>query len=514
MSSYRIKRTLGAPSGARFGVNGPQSGTPGRGRLRPLDRDDRHVVGRRHLALEVAGRRDDGVDDVPRPTRRARPRSRRAAGRRRTARRTPRGRRSRRRCRAGRGRPARASTRALDEVERRERAEQRPGARRASGSAIRRGGRSAAARGRRWPSAEDARSAGRGSPHSAVMNSDDRRSSTRIRFVRSSASAGPRRVVDRGVDQRPGERHEQRRRDALAGHVGDDDASRPAAAAEPEHVEEVAADLARRLVVAGDVVARDVGRRRAATKLRWIRRAERQLLPRADGRRRRRRSVLVRSCRRAPRARSPGSRRPPRRSARRRGRRPARSRPAAGRSGSPCDAATGGAGPGPSPADAIGRPSASSTTIDEPEPGARTARGSARAARGQRVAADDLAGDDLAGSDRLRPRSPSADGLRTPRSRLARSGWTTNRRDRGPSAAGRARRAGCGAAQLDLASASRHRRRRRGPASGARPSPPPGRAARSPCITRTIEWSATSPELAMNVQARTGRAAGAGCRAS
>ncbi len=94
--------------------------------------------------------------------------------------------------------------------------------------------------------------------HRAVMNSDERRSSTRIRFVRSSACGRPGRVVDRRVQQRPRERHEQGGRDALAGDIGDDDAQRPPAPAQAEQVEEVAADLASRLVVAGDIEPGDV----------------------------------------------------------------------------------------------------------------------------------------------------------------------------------------------------------------------------------------------------------------
>ena len=67
-------------------------------------------------------------------------------------------------------------------------------------------------------------------------------------------------MVDRGVQQRPGEGHEQGRGDALAGHVGDDDTEWPAASAQPEQVEEVAADLAGRLVVAGDFEPGHLGR--------------------------------------------------------------------------------------------------------------------------------------------------------------------------------------------------------------------------------------------------------------
>ena len=93
------------------------------------------------------------------------------------------------------------------------------------------------------------------------MNSADRRSWTRIEFVLSSADEGVARLVDRGSDQRPGERHEERRGDALAGDVGDDDARPAGPVAEREHVEEVAPDLARRLVVGRDLEAAKLGRR-------------------------------------------------------------------------------------------------------------------------------------------------------------------------------------------------------------------------------------------------------------
>ena len=64
-------------------------------------------------------------------------------------------------------------------------------------------------------------------------------------------------VVDGGAEERPGERHEEGRRDALAGHVGDAQREPARPAAHPERVEEVAADLARRLVMVGELVALD-----------------------------------------------------------------------------------------------------------------------------------------------------------------------------------------------------------------------------------------------------------------
>ena len=104
------------------------------------------------------------------------------------------------------------------------------------------------------------------------MNSDDRRSCDEDRFVRSSATRRVARLVDRGPDQRPGERHQQRRGDALAGDVGDDDARPAGPVAEREHVEEVAADLARRLVVGRDLEPAERPVASSGIRLRWIRR--------------------------------------------------------------------------------------------------------------------------------------------------------------------------------------------------------------------------------------------------
>ena len=81
-------------------------------------------------------------------------------------------------------------------------------------------------------------------------------------------------MVDRGVEERPDERHQQCRSDALAGHVRDHHAQRAAAATQPEQVEEVTTDLARGLVMGGDVVARHV---------RWRERHEAALEPPAVG---------------------------------------------------------------------------------------------------------------------------------------------------------------------------------------------------------------------------------------
>jgi hypothetical protein len=63
------------------------------------------------------------------------------------------------------------------------------------------------------------------------------------------------RAVERGTQDRPDEGHEQRRGDALARDVCDDDAElpRPVGVEQREDVEEVAADLAR-----GPVVVRDL----------------------------------------------------------------------------------------------------------------------------------------------------------------------------------------------------------------------------------------------------------------
>ena len=67
---------------------------------------------------------------------------------------------------------------------------------------------------------------------------------------------GTRGGLQRRVHHRPGEGHEERRRDALAGHVGDDHAEWSTAPAKAEELEEIAADLTGRLVVAREVVAR------------------------------------------------------------------------------------------------------------------------------------------------------------------------------------------------------------------------------------------------------------------
>ena len=60
------------------------------------------------------------------------------------------------------------------------------------------------------------------------------------------------------MHDRSGEGHEQGRIEALAGHVGDHDGEGAAAPLEAEQLEEVAADVTRRGVVAGQLVARDV----------------------------------------------------------------------------------------------------------------------------------------------------------------------------------------------------------------------------------------------------------------
>ena len=69
---------------------------------------------------------------------------------------------------------------------------------------------------------------------------------------------GSARRAQRRVDDRPRERHQQRRRDALARDIGDHHTQRLSTPAEPEQLEEIAADLAGRLVVAGQVVSVDV----------------------------------------------------------------------------------------------------------------------------------------------------------------------------------------------------------------------------------------------------------------
>ena len=66
----------------------------------------------------------------------------------------------------------------------------------------------------------------------------------------------PRRGIERSVDHRASEGHEHPGADPLAGDVGDDDADRPTTALHLEQLEEVAADLAGRLVVARQVVTR------------------------------------------------------------------------------------------------------------------------------------------------------------------------------------------------------------------------------------------------------------------
>ena len=148
---------------------------------------------------DVVGRLDPGpgTGRPPRPSRRrprarcrrARPRRPRTAAPRRSARRRASARRSRRPCRAGRGRRVRGPSR-LSEVRAagtpRAAAPTPPGSR----SASRRRGTIS---GGSWPALATHRCPVRTSSraHSAVMNSDDRRSSTRIRFVRSRAAAGP-----------------------------------------------------------------------------------------------------------------------------------------------------------------------------------------------------------------------------------------------------------------------------------------------------------------------------------
>ena len=85
---------------------------------------------------------------------------------------------------------------------------------------------------------------------------------------------GARGSLQRRVDDWPGERHQQRRGDALAGDIGDHDSQRAAATSKPEELEEVAADLARRFVIAREVVAGDFGR---------LQRDDAALLDPADG---------------------------------------------------------------------------------------------------------------------------------------------------------------------------------------------------------------------------------------
>ena len=127
--------------------------------------------------------------------------------------------RSRRRCRAGRGRPAPAGWFAPTRSSRVNAPSSGPDP---SSHVI--GPPSAGtSRGGSWPAFASRSSPRRSSTvaHRAVMYSADRRSSTRIRLTSSSAPAGVRTLVDRGAEERSGERHEEGRSDALAGHVGD-----------------------------------------------------------------------------------------------------------------------------------------------------------------------------------------------------------------------------------------------------------------------------------------------------
>ena len=79
------------------------------------------------------------------------------------------------------------------------------------------------------------------------MNSDERRSSTRIRFVRSSASARAGRMVDRGVEERL--TNAIIKAAAMPLPVTSAITTlRAAAATKLEEVEEIAADFARGLV--------------------------------------------------------------------------------------------------------------------------------------------------------------------------------------------------------------------------------------------------------------------------
>ena len=71
---------------------------------------------------------------------------------------------------------------------------------------------------------------------------------------------GAARRVERAVHDGSGEGHEQGGVEALAGDVGDDDRERMSAPREAEQLEEVAADVTRRRVVAREVVAGDVRR--------------------------------------------------------------------------------------------------------------------------------------------------------------------------------------------------------------------------------------------------------------
>ena len=95
------------------------------------------------------------------------------------------------------------------------------------------------------------------------MNSDERRSSTRIRFVRSSASDGP--VVWSIAAWSSGRTNAISNAAAMPLPVTSaiTTLSGLPAATQPEEVEEVATDLARGLVVSGNVVARHVRWRRA-----------------------------------------------------------------------------------------------------------------------------------------------------------------------------------------------------------------------------------------------------------
>jgi hypothetical protein len=123
--------------------------------------------------------------------------------------------------------------------------------------------------------------AGVGDPQHAATQVDDR-AQGRDEERRSSfldedpigpleGIAGRSGVVDRGVEQRPRKGHQQGGGNALAGHVGDRDRQQATPPPDPEHVEEVAADLVGRLVVAGDPIEPGISGVASGMKLRWMR---------------------------------------------------------------------------------------------------------------------------------------------------------------------------------------------------------------------------------------------------
>ena len=244
-----------------------------------------------------------------------------------------------------------------------------------------------------------------------------------------------------------------------------------------EQLEEVAADLAGRLVVARQVVARHD---------RSAERHEAALRESAPGPAR----TPTRGSRLRP---APRVRRPVRRALRRpsgrrsRGRSPRRARRGRPRNGCPAPACR----PVPrrprGPGGLGGRGDRIAGHVDHRDPQAIR--------RGGEGGQDPL---DARGVERGAGVGHGRPGRRV-RSRRSRSRDRDGTRTAGPARSARARGSRrAGRRTAGPPSGVRHPRRRWS-THGRRPSRPRGRAVRSPCIRSTIAWRATSPELAMNV---------------